>query len=361
MNWIEMAVRIVCFVSIAGCSGYTTDRLLVESESARPGGKLAIEPARHQLGVLLSVPGKTHVTETRLTNVGRRKLRIHDLLISCDCTHATVSDKELDPGESAILRSELKVGDTLGPRSSSITIRSTDESGVPQSIEFEWVTENVLKSGERSFVFSDLAEGDPYRFEIPLNTSHIAVCGDCRFETGQISNLVKTSWSPNPAAIGLDHVMKTDRSDVDLGIIQVEILPQPEDRHYSTNIVTELTCRSETRARLILPVKWTYDRPVTVAPSSLSVGVQKAGGVVHKDLYVKGSKNRSFRIMSMSSSVAGLISEPALPVDAATDAFVRLTIQVPAKPGPFREVVTIRTDLAEAGEILVPVSGIVED
>lgn len=157
MKRIEMAVHIVCFVSIVGCAGETLELIPVESESARLGGKMAIEPARHQLGVLLSGPGKTHVTETRLTNVGRRKLRIHDLLISCDCTNAIVSHKDLDPGESAILRSELKVGDTLGPRSSTISIRSTDESGVPQSIEFDWVTENVLKSGERSYVFSDLA------------------------------------------------------------------------------------------------------------------------------------------------------------------------------------------------------------
>ncbi len=361
MKRIEASVRVICFLAIVGCSGDKSDRIPMDSESARLGGKLAIEPARHQLGVLLSGPGKTHVTETRLTNVGRRKLRIHDLLISCDCTNATVSDKDLAPGESAILRSELKVGDTLGPRSSTISIRSTDESGVPQSIEFDWVTENVLKSGERSDVFSDLAEGEPYRFDIPLKTTHLAVCGDCRFETGQISNLVKTSWSPNPAAIGPDHLLKPDRTDVELGRIQVELLPQPEDRHYSTNIVTELTCGSETRARLILPVKWTYDRPVTVAPASLSVGVQKAGSAVHKDLYVRGSKNRSFRIMSMASSVAGLISDPALPAEPATDAFVRLTIHVPSKSGPFREVVTIRTDHAEAGEILVPVSGIVED
>lgn len=360
MKRFAFVVCISC--TVLGCSGESSDRVRYETGSSQLGGKLLVEPSHHQLGTMLGGTGKTHSAETRLKNVGRRRLRIYDLLVSCDCTNATVSEKDLEPGESTILRTELKVGDSPGLRKSIITIRSTDESGVPQSISFEWETDNLLKSSERSFILSDLPRKQSYQFDIPIKSDHLAICRDCRFKTSQVSELIKTSLTIDPAIVGIDHVHGDERPESsELGIVHVEILPQPENSQYDSNIVLELTCGQENRARLVLPITWTYDRPLLAAPASLSLGIQKPGELVRKDLYIRGSKNRLFRIKSISGSQPDMVSDQKYPPESASDAFVAFSIRVPSKKGPWREMIVVRTDLDEAAEIQVPVSGIVED
>lgn len=349
-------------ISVIGCNKSNFDKKSVNTNSLVLGGKLLTKPSNHKLGTLLGGPGKTKVIETELINSGRRPLRIYDVIVSCDCTSTRVFKKDLDPGESTILQAELKIGETLGPKGSSISIRSSDETGFPQIINFEWETDNALKSESNTYIFSDIPQGKAFDFNIPIMSSYIVLCKECQFDIANIPDVLKTEFLIKTEQINQVHQINNKKEkDIELGKIHAEILPQAEDQHYHANVLLELRCREEILARLSIPLRWTYDRPILAAPASLSLGIQKPGEIVRKEIFLKGSKNRSFRVQSVTSSEINLISGLEYPHDTVSNAFLSFAIRVPKSKGPWRESLLIKMDSSEVDEIIIPVSGIVED
>ena len=93
----------------AGCSERNPGSDTKSAGKSSDGGKLMVEPKIHRLGRISGGIDKSIQVETILTNAGKSRLQVHDVVASCDCTKASLSQNDLEPGESAILITHIKL------------------------------------------------------------------------------------------------------------------------------------------------------------------------------------------------------------------------------------------------------------
>ncbi len=119
----------------------------------------------------------------------------------------------------------------------------------------------------------------------------------------------------------------------------------------------ELFLKTNDPASPVVPllVEATIQRPLTVTPSSVSVGGSKAGDAVTRRVVVRG--NRPFKV----TGVEGLDGEVSadLPSAAAGSHVLTLTIKA-AKPGELRKELRIKTDLSPDTPLAVTIQGTIE-
>ncbi|QQS37725.1 MAG: DUF1573 domain-containing protein [Ignavibacteriales bacterium] len=60
------------------------------------------------------------------SNLGQGKLEIKDIVTSCGCTAALVSDKVLEPGQNGTLKVELDTSKRSGKMSRTVTVKTND-------------------------------------------------------------------------------------------------------------------------------------------------------------------------------------------------------------------------------------------
>lgn len=95
-----------------------------QTKSKTGGPKIHFENSQHNFGKVKE--GKVYEHTFRFTNTGASTLKIKDIKSSCGCAVASVSTKELKPGESATLKVELDTAKRKGKMSRSITVMSND-------------------------------------------------------------------------------------------------------------------------------------------------------------------------------------------------------------------------------------------
>ena len=95
-----------------------------QTKSKTEGPKIHFENSQHNFGKVKE--GQVYEHTFRFTNTGASTLNIKDVKSSCGCAVASVSSKELKPGESATLKVELDTAKRKGKMSRSITVMSND-------------------------------------------------------------------------------------------------------------------------------------------------------------------------------------------------------------------------------------------
>lgn len=349
-------------VCIAGCSASVPspspgNKTFVERSDS---GTLVVEPAIHRLG---EVPGgidKSIQVETKLTNSGSNRLRIYDFVASCDCTRAAMGKMILEPGESSILVTNLKLGDSQELRSSRIMVRSSDLDKPLTQIAFEWRTRNLLTTPDPNPAFLDLPVSKAKNIMIPVFSGDLSICGKCRFVPEFDRELLQCEWHPNPDSISPDHRFKPVKQPMRFGELNTMLMPRKDQEQYNARVRLTLLCDNVIRARLNQHVRWSFERPIIWTPTRIYSGSRRPGEIVAREIFVKASKNETFRLKAITCS------DPTVRVDTnrldvpISQEFLNVAITLPSRPGPWAETLLLKTDRVDDGEIRIPISCMIE-
>ena len=236
-------------------------------------------------------------------------------------------------------------------------VRSSDPESPLTQVAFEWQMESPLITPEPSLSFLDLPMNETKAALIPINLRSISVCAECKVSIDLDAKSLQCEWLANPDAIRPDHRFEQGNPEqVLFGNLRLNFLPQLSNDQYFRTIGLSLTCKESPRARIAIPVRWSYIRSVTWTPSRLFLGTRSPGERVEKELFVKASQNEKVRLISFSITDATVRIESDLPDSPISQGFVSFWLTIPSKPGPWAETLILKTDKSEAAEIRIPIS-----
>lgn len=349
---------LVISLNTSGCGQRTHTSTYSNNLENDFGGRLLVEPGTHRLGRVLGGIDKSIKVETKLTNIGNKSLYIGDLEASCDCTSANLSKKILKPGESSILVANIKVGESQEPRSTRITVRSSDPDRPRTQVVVEWQTNNLLTTREPSFSFLDLPEGESKTAEIPILSRHMSVCRNCEIELEFDPKVFQCVWILNNELVGQNH--DSDRlisGECLIGRIRLQLTPdQNGENQFYRNIRVSLNCQDGPKARLLIPVRWSFVKSVSWTPTRIFLGNRTQGELVEKEIFIKNSINGLIRILSITCSDSSVQIESELPGDPIPHGFISFKFAIPPKPGLWAETLILKTDKESSNEIRIPIS-----
>lgn len=353
-----MLYGVISTVGVLGCDKQNLSNPVSESTY---GGSIKVEPEKHDLGVVLGGLGKTLKIKTKITNEGDQKLLIDGVDASCECTSVKLAQNELRPGASVDLETEIKTGEISEPRISRINLRSSDKNKHSVPIQFEWKVENPLSAERSSYEFLELPKKEFTGFQIPVYLKSMGLCENCRVECDHNDDAIQTTWKPRYSTNEIAHKDGLHGgSNLLLGTIDLRLLSKPDDFQYDRMLELRLVCRGELRARSVVPVRWSFERPIIVAPSRLSLGKSKVGDVISKEIFVQSAKKTNFRIKSVSCEGSNLGLEASYPTEVVSEAFVTLKFIIPDKKGPLVDYIIIQTDIAHNELVRIPISCLIE-
>ncbi len=98
--------------------------VVLPEQSKSEGPKIHFDNSQHNFGKVKE--GKVYQHSFTFTNSGSSLLNIKDVKSSCGCAVASISQKELKPGEKATLKVELDTAKRKGRMSRTLTVISND-------------------------------------------------------------------------------------------------------------------------------------------------------------------------------------------------------------------------------------------
>jgi len=98
--------------------------VVLPQESKSSGPHLEFNQTQHNFGKVQE--GQVYSHSFQFSNTGTETLQIKDVKSSCGCAVASISSKELKPGESASLKVELDTSKRKGRMSRTLTVISND-------------------------------------------------------------------------------------------------------------------------------------------------------------------------------------------------------------------------------------------
>lgn len=257
-----------------------------------------------------------------------------------------------------------------------------------------WAPSPVIKSGENATIditmdahkftgnktvyiyvsLGSVSEGQQYITTATLDVSANSRA-DVVFNPGQVNFGVLPLGQSRTLSIDVDYAGNLDWKI--LGVadnsapVKVEVVEMFRQRtnfmqvRYRLNVTLkkdappgtrrwEIPMKTNDPASPILPVlvEATVDAPLTVAPSTVSLGNVKVGEVAKQKVLVRGSK--PFRILSVEGSNQDISVE--LPASAATVQLVQIVYR-PTKAGDLQQTLTFRTDLGSGATAKVKIAG----
>ena len=351
---------LLCFtvLTICGCNGESASPV---SGSRQFGGVLTLSPETHELGILQGGVNRSLRVDSKLTNSGSQALVLLNFIASCDCTSAQVGKKVLAPGESTILSTNIKLGDSSEPRMTRIQIHSNDQNHPTQSIVYKWKVENPIFTAQPSYTFLELPTGEPYKFTIPINSRFITLCNQCRLTFEHDSDLIKSEWLPNQNLFTKNHLpTHTDDKVNELGLVNLRLDRRSDDNFVDRTLEIKLTCGEDLLATSSIPIKWSVQRPIVISPSRITLGKTKTSEKHSKELLIKVA-NGKIRIKGITCIDNNVKFSARYPAVSFSDAILSFEIVVPQQTGLWREFIQIETDFPGSEKIFVPVSCIIEE
>ena len=345
--------------ALSGCQtkSHSDQQIVIENS-----GTITVEPESHDLGRLIGGIGKTIDVETTIKNVGEKNLEIKRIIASCDCTNAKISKNILLPGQTATLSTEIKIGDLPENRISRIEIESSDKEKPEKSIFFKWYVENPLRTSQQSYTLLELPTGFEKRLTIPVTGKYLSFCADCSFQVEEGDELFHAIWTPKAFAISKNYQENLrDESELAVGDINIKFKPKRDDYSFDRVIRLTLSCSNEIRARLSIPITWSFQRPIVVTPTRLSIGIVKRGDQISKEIYLRSSHNLKFRIRSLTLNDNTVPFDSKYNKEIVNEAFVTINLKLPNKSGTWRDYITIQTDIPGADSLVVPISCLIDD
>ncbi len=122
--------------------------------------KIAFEPKSFSFGEMYAVAPVTR--DVTVTNIGDAELKITKMQGSCGCTTARISEKTLQPAETATMTVKFNPVGRIGKKSQRIFVTSNDVRNGRQSITFDATVKPVIEAQPSVIEFKMNDERDGY-------------------------------------------------------------------------------------------------------------------------------------------------------------------------------------------------------
>ncbi len=327
---------------------------------AAPSASIHIEPVSHKLGnVIRDQPGGTLDVRTTVRNDGSRTLNIISIQLSCTCTKAFLERDELRPGETTILTARLSLGDSPEPRRSYIVINSNDPKHPRATVEYEWRIVNPLRTSPESAAFGRISPGEIREIELEILFEGLPLCSRCQVVAEADSAPVSAQVRPDKDLnLPLVHRSSDRQFKGRYGQLRVQVRASLEPTDFRHAVLLKVTCGGSERGRLILPVSWSVDPVVTIAPSRLVFGPSRGGAHVSGTIVARSTQKKPFRILRVRCDNNDVPVNAKYDEELSVQHVVLVSPIVPIVPGPWRAVLVIETDHEGARSLQLPVSGV---
>jgi hypothetical protein len=313
--------------------------LLVGASTAAPARgqawaeKMFKDGITHDFG---SVPhGAQLFHRFAITNIYAVRMEITGITSGCGCVSAIASKRVLEPRETATLDVSMDARRFTGAK--TVAVRVSVGPEFTSSAELK-VTANsradiVFNPGEVSFgaVTAGQTPSQPIDVEyaggLAWQVTEVVVPKDLPFE------VASKELYRRPGQVGYQFKV-TLKADAPPGTLK-------EYFHFKTN---------DPAAPLVpVLVEATVQTAVTVAPTTITLGVLKAGDVVEKRAVVRGS--RPFKVLAVEGLGEGVELKTEVPTRAGEVQTLSFRCEgIPA--GGFKRELKIKTDLQEAPVVL---------
>jgi hypothetical protein len=351
--------------------GFVLGSLLALGASAQPEPNLICEKPTFDFGTLINTSVVTHTFLLR--NVGGATAVITRVHSTCGCTTVTPPRTQIPPGETEPVTARFELHDRFGEQGRPLYIGWNNASNYPLRLTFTGIAVPPLRTQPPTIVFSGSSGStsrtarirNPYTNRTFRVTG--SICDSTRFTTrieattpGQ--EYILHVYDTQPAAVGATSALVTVTSD---------------DPRYSAISVPVRKGRS-TRNGGSLPFGFRTRAPVadgdagergahrhgageaghgtvTTDPDFISFGVVGATGSVSRAVRVSvATGSQPFRVAAATVPDSSFTARVETNLEGRVYR-VQVSSAGPRKPGAVSTVVTLKTDLPDAGEIDIPV------
>jgi len=227
--------------------------------------------------------------EFRLRNDGQALLRITRVKPACGCTAATLTKRELQPGEETVLLSRLKLRGRKGSQSKSIQVESNDPVNPRLRLWLKGSVRTELAAEPPRVNFGALPADGTLTKEVKVVSNHAdtrileATCKSPQFKVNV--------WAPDDArGVGVD----------------ISIVP-PLQAGYVHGQVT-ITTDHPKRPTLSIPVYAQVQGEISVVPRELMMSKRLARPVTRAILLRPGVA-KDFTVKSVECAAEGAVVE----------------------------------------------------
>jgi hypothetical protein len=265
-----------------------------------------------------------------LTNIYAVRMEITSIVPGCGCVTATPAKRVLEPRESTNIDVTMDARRFTGPKAVGITV----------------------------------TVGPDF-----ISTAHLRVSANSRadivFNPGHVSFGTVTRGQPASQVIDVEYagvlewqVTEASAKDLPVEVSLAELYRRPGQVGYRVRVTMkadapigtlkgDLFLKTNDPASPLLPVlvEGVIQSNLTVAPATLSLGAVKIGETLTRRVVVRG--NKPFRVMSVEGMGDGIQLDSPPSVTPAPVQIVSFKC-VFRKPGDFKQVVKIKTDMQDA-------------
>ncbi|SIO66937.1 Protein of unknown function [Singulisphaera sp. GP187] len=346
-------------LTTVGCGSATIASKEGSFERSIPGTtSVHVEPMRHHLGNFPSV-NKTKEVQTLVKNNGTSELQIKRLLSSCGYTKPNVNRTWVPPGEFAVITATIALGAIEGPRTTSLTIETSDSIQPVTTVTFAWEIVAPLRG--------DLSESDlmitrtyqDIEKEVKLISHNLGICKSCTMycEGNEVIFLTLPKITGHQESG--DHSVESPDKNIEIASLKAVVKGSKPPGFYKELVQVLLMCGDEERARATIPFSWKVETALSVTPERLFVGQTEGMRTIEKSILLSAGVERRFRVFKVESDLIDFRYELPLSTNSESRQVIRVSFAAPSTQGIYRGQLKFFTDHPEALEVMVPVSGIV--
>ncbi|MDJ0838563.1 MAG: DUF1573 domain-containing protein [Acidobacteriota bacterium] len=303
------------------------------------GPKLKMDKPLHDFGDIDK--GKKVNAVFKFENAGDEALEILDVGTSCGCTTAKPAKTVYQPGEKGEIPVEFNSQRFNGPITKRITITTNDAETPKTVVTIKGFVTVDINHKPASIFFSNAKMGEKVSQEININTTKLS-----KLEISNIQTRIQ------PECLSAELVQVDDKTAKIVVTADGSKFPSGKSR-FSGHLTFDTN--SETQKTLRLPVTVHIRRPVKVSPNSVYFFASKQGKTRQVTIKVMSTEGKSFNVTEMKSDLDYITVKSDK--DEGTSKFIIATLSDKAPVGKFNGKITLTTDVADQGEIVLPIRG----
>ena len=303
------------------------------------GPKLKMDKPLHDFGDIDK--GQKVNTIFKFVNTGDDTLEILDVGTSCGCTTAKPEKTVYQPGEAGEIPVEFNSQRFNGPITKRITITTNDAESPKTVITIKGFVTVDINHKPASIFFSNAKMGESVTQEIAINTTKLS-----KLEITNIQTRIQ------PECLTAKLVQVDDKNAKIVVTADGSKFPTGKSR-FSGHLTFETN--SETQKTLRLPVTVHIRRPIKVSPNSVYFFASKQGKNRQVTIKVMSTEGKAFKITGMESDLDYITVKSDK--DEGTSKYIIATLSDKAAVGKFNGKITLKTDVGDQGEIVLPIRG----
>lgn len=310
--------------------------------------------------MVLAEAGPQREIETAIINRGNHPIEIHTIQSSCSCTDATIGTTKLAPGQTTYLRARIRIGNSSEQKRTAVRLLTDDEHQPTLPISFSWKPVLPIQAVPESVAVHNIRPAEKKHVRIEITGNDFVLCRDC------VLNVL-----PHPSSVSFNEAsadtIRFDSHDIDstrrgsnlITAFELQILGGPEALTDHVSLSLAVRCKDKNRALLTIPLTWTILPVIAVAPSRLSLGLRSAGEIVAARIALTTGSEDSFKILALEKEGSSAIERVEFDKDLRKTHVVNISLRMPNRLGPWREVVYFSTDRVDAKRVGVPISALI--